>query len=137
MNDMNREEAKKLLPIIQAFTNGKTIQVKLKTNGKALTENWVDVTNPDWDKARCYRIKPEPKYRPFKDAEECWEEMQKHSPCGWIKNSYGYFEITGIKKEGVCFGVVNNFHVYEYLFTDYLFADGTPFGMKEYGTETE
>lgn len=72
-----------------------------------------------------------------KDAEECWTEMQKHSPFGWIKNSYGHFEITGIKKEGVCFGVANNFHGYEYPFTDYLFADGTPFGIKEDGTKTE
>ena len=79
---MTQEEAKKLLPIIQAYVEGKKIQVKLKTDSKELTENWVDVTNPDWDKARCYRIKPELKYRPFKDVEECWEEMQKHSPFG-------------------------------------------------------
>lgn len=79
---MNREEAKKLLPIIQAYIEGKKIQVKLKTNGEALTENWVDVTNPYWDKARCYRIKPEPTFRPFRNTEECWEEMQKHQPFG-------------------------------------------------------
>lgn len=131
MNNMTQEEAKKLLPIIQAYVEGKKIQVKLKTDSKALTENWVDVTNPDWDMTRCYRIKPEPTYRPFRNVEECWAEMRKHKPFGWIINSYGHFEITGIKKEGVCFGVANNFHGYEYLFTDYLFADGTPFGIKE------
>ena len=76
MNDMNREEAKKLLPIIQAYIEGKKIQ------SKSLTENWVDVTNPDWDMARCYRIKPESEYRPFKNIEECWTEMQKHQPFG-------------------------------------------------------
>lgn len=129
---MTREEAKSLLPIIQAYAKGKTIEQQ------DCYGNWIAIKDPEFHwAADTYRIKPEPKYRPFKDVEECWEEMQKHSPCGWIKNSYGYFEITGIKKEGVCFGVVNNFHVYEYLFTDYLFADGTPFGMKEYGTETE
>jgi hypothetical protein len=131
MNDMNREEAKELLPIIQAYIEGKKIQVKLKTDSKALTENWVDVTNPDWDKARCYRIKPEPTYRPFCNIEECWQEMQKHSPFGWIKATHGHFEITGIKKVGVCFGLVNNFHGYEYTFTNFQFADGTPFGIKE------
>ncbi len=31
-----------------------------------------------------YRIKPESKYRPFKDEKECWQEMQKHQPIGWI-----------------------------------------------------
>ena len=65
MNNMTQEqeEAKKLLPIIQAYVEGKKIQVKLKTDSKALTENWVDVTNPDWNMTRCYRIKPEPTYR--------------------------------------------------------------------------
>lgn len=123
---MTREEVKNLFPVIQAFADGKTIQVK---GGNGI---WYDDGNElkfDLD-PQDYRIKPEPKYRPFKDSEECWDEMQKHSPFGWITNSYGYFEITGIRKEG-CFGVANNYNGYEYLFTDYLFADGTPFGIKE------
>lgn len=117
---------------MQAFAEGKEIQYVNSEGRVSDKETMFD----DVSYAFRYRIKPEPKYRPFKDVEECWEEMQKHSPFGWIKNCYGYFEITGIKKE-VCFGVVNNFHGYEYLFTDYLFADGTPFGIKEDGTKTE
>lgn len=105
MNDMTREEIKNLLPVMQAFADGKEIQ-------------YVNSEGRVSDKETMF-------------PEECWEEMQKHSPFGWLINSYGHFEITGIKKEGVCFGVVNNFHGYEYLFTDYLFADGTPFGIKE------
>ena len=120
---MNREEAKKLLPIIQAYIEGKKIQVKLKTNSKALTENWVDVTNPDWDKARCYRIKPESEYRPFKDSEECWNEMQKHQPFGWTKLK-GEIEYSFIAD-------VNDNINYTNAIRDYTFADGTPFGIKE------
>lgn len=134
---MTREEVKRLLPMIQAFAEGKTVQVKIRTGNETLTEKWEDMINPEFDATRCYRIKPEPTYHPFRNTEECWEEMQKHQPFGWLINSYGRFEITGIKKEGVCFGVPNNFHGYEYLFTDYLFADGTPFGIKEDGTKTE
>ena len=130
---MTREEVKELLPVLQAYAEGKKIQYVNSEGRVSDKETMFD----DVSYAFRYRIKPEPKYRPFKDTEECWEEMQKHQPFGWIKNSYGHFEITGIKKEGVCFGVVNNFHGYEYLFTDYLFADGTPFGMKEDGTKTE
>lgn len=130
---MTREEVKNLLPVMQAFAEGKEIQYVNSEGRVSDKETMFD----DVSYAFRYRIKPEPTYRPFRNTEECWEEMQKHEPFGWIKNSYGHFEITGIKKEGVCFGVVNNFHGYEYLFTDYLFADGTPFGMKEYGTETE
>lgn len=130
MNDMNREEAKKLLPIIQAYVEGKKIQ------SKTLTENWVDVTNPDWDMARCYRIKPEPTYRPFRNTEECWEEMQKHQPFGWVKKDEYYFQITSITyakpfkrvdlliDEAVCPS--------GYYFDEgWTFVDGTPFGVKE------
>ena len=127
MNDMTREEIKNLLPVMQAFADGKEIQY-VNSEGRVLDK---ETMFDDVSYAFRYRIKPEPTYRPFRNTEECWEEMQKHQPFGWIQNSYGHFEITGIKKEGVCFGVVNNFHGYEYLFTDYLFADGTPFGIKE------
>ena len=127
MNDMTREEIKNLLPVMQAFADGKEIQYVNSEGRVSDKETMFD----DVSYAFRYRIKPEPTYRPFRNTEECWEEMQKHQPFGWLKNSYGHFEITGIKKEGVCFGVVNNFHGYEYLFTDYLFVDGTPFGIKE------
>lgn len=128
MNDMTREEIKNLLPVIQAYADGKEIEYCGYGNGAI----WLIAEDPDFNFLDYrYRIKPEPTHRPFRNVEECWAEMQKHQPFGWIKNSYGHFEITGIKKEGVCFGVVNNFHGYEYLFTDYLFADGTPFGIKE------
>lgn len=83
---MTREEIKKVLPVIQAFTEGKIIQTK---NGD---ETWITIGKetdlnieslaeyPD-----CFRIKPEPKYRPFKDVDECWQEMLKHQPFGWVK----------------------------------------------------
>lgn len=78
---MTREEAKKLLPIIRAFSEGKKIQW-LKPD----SDEWIDVVGGDnvdfeglteFDVA--YRIKPEPKYRPFKNTEECWNEMQNIS----------------------------------------------------------
>lgn len=75
---MNRQQAKELLPVIQAFADGKTIQVK---GGNGI---WCDDVNElsfDLD-PQYYRIKLEPKYRPFKDSEECWNEMQRHQPFG-------------------------------------------------------
>ena len=130
---MTREEIKNLLPVMQAFADGKEIQY-------VNSEGWVldkETMFDDVSYAFRYRIKPEPTYRPFRNTKECWEEMQKHQPFGWIKATYGYFEITGIKEVGVCLGVVNNFHGYEYTFTNFLFADGTPFGIKEDGTKTK
>lgn len=128
---MNRIQAKQLLPIIQAYAEGKTIQVKIQGDSKG-TEEWQDVINPDFDIIpSCYRIKPEPKYRPFENAEECWEEMQKHQPFGWVKAYHGQFVITEIRDSKATIGRNDNFMDYDYILENYTFADGTPFGVKE------
>lgn len=128
---MTREEAKQLLPIIQAFSEGKTIEQRC-------AESWVEV-DKDCDfhfPANYYRIKPEPKYRPFKDVEECWQEMQKHQPFGWLKHKdddelYYILKITDsrISMIDVCEEVA--FYDYNETFKQYTFADGAPFGVKE------
>lgn len=132
---MTIEQAKELLPIIQAFAEGKVIQTKIGdetwiTIGKEIDLNIESLAeSPD-----CFRIKPEPKYRPFKDADECWQEMLKHEPFGWIKCRGCYFNIVAVTD------------VYAYLseadgsaillasknsYNDNTFADGAPFGVKE------
>ena len=123
---MNREQAKKLLPIIQAFAEGKTILVQEDIDWRYLSDDADFNLNP-----LRYRIKREPKYRPFKDAVECWQEMQKHQPFGWIKASHGYFNIIGIMNDKINFGTNNNWLDYEYMFNMYKFIDGTTFGIKE------
>lgn len=111
---MTREEAKQLLPIIQAFAEGKCVETKTGSG-------WVNMENMSFaGKPKSYRIKPEPKFRPFKGAEECWNEMQKHQPFGWVKYADKYISISAIDS--------NN--EYEIDFDDYTFADGTPFGVK-------
>lgn len=128
---MTREEAKQLLPIIKAYSDGKKIQVKCEIDSKALTEKWIDVTNPDLDITGCYRIKPESEYRPFKNAEECWQEMQKHAPFGWIKDDDCLYNlIENISCDGVLIANVDRYEFDEAMGT-VTFADGTPFGMKE------
>lgn len=80
-----------------------------------------------------YRIKPEPKYRPFANAEECWAEMQKHQPVGFMKfkdTESGYYMLTGISR-GVGVGINDSLFSYDRVFDDYTFADGTPFGILE------
>lgn len=74
----------------------------------------------------------EPKYRPFKDADECFEEMRKHEPFSYITNfDVGYYSVVYISEEGVsfCNGIFKNYE--EALNEGYRFADGTPFGIKE------
>lgn len=110
--------------MIQAYAEGKGLECRYKA---APEEGWANSDNPCFDFSMWeYRVKPEPKYRPFKNVEAPAVRV--------VKASHGYFAITGIKKCGIYYGVANNFHGYEYLFTDYLFADGTPFGIEEDGT---
>lgn len=94
---MNRKEAKILMPVIQAFADGKDVETKT-SSGWISIENMSFAGNPD-----SYRIKPEPKYRPFKDAEECWQEMLKHEPFGYtydrlnnIRDSITKVATTGV-----------------------------------------
>ena len=124
---MTREEAKELLPIIQAFTEGKTIQWK---DGLG---RWLDLSNEDAevnfnDCPSHYRIKPEPKYRPFSTQEECWDEMHKHPDFGWIYyKEKGYY--VSIDAMGDRVGM--NGQKFAEAYSDYTFTDGAPFGTIE------
>ena len=129
---MTREEAKEMLPIIQAWADGKTIQVKEKGR-------WVELCIDDFTRSPDrYRIKPESQYRPFKTQEECWNEMLKHQPFGWLKSIRKQEKVhigrVFADEDDVLItlsineGINNNS---SYFFNEYTFADGTPFGIKE------
>ena len=122
---MTREEAKELLPIVQAFADGKTIQVWAN-------DTWQDEEYPSFGELSLFRIKPETKYRPFRNVEECWQEMQKHHPFGWLKDTDtgGYIIISELDDEDIEISG-NNGWDYVGLMKCYTFADGTPFGIKE------
>lgn len=133
---MTREEAKQLLPIIQAFVEGKTIECKCKS----LFGSWTESKSPSWSVKLEYRVKPESKYRPFKTKEECWNEMLKHQPFGWVKSKdKGYFRLIGLVQfESEFEDVMITFATSENLarsshsiYENYIFADDTPFGIKE------
>lgn len=126
---MTREEAKKMLPILVAFAEGKTIQSRCIKGDKSL---WYDDEDPSFDDDFEYRINPESEYRPFKGAEECWQEMQNHQPFGFVKfkdTESGYYMLTGISI-GVGVGINDSLFSYDRVFEDYTFADGLPFGVK-------
>ena len=126
---MNRNQAKELLPIIKAFSKGKAIESRCIKGNKSL---WYDDEDPSFDDDFEYRIKSEPKYRPFKDAEECWLEMQKHQPFGWVKWNDVRYNIYVVSSTSVCLinGNCENMD-FAYAYQKLTFADGTPFGIKE------
>ena len=121
---MTREEAKGLLPIMQAFAEGKTIEFR------AYGGAWKVANTPTWSSHLIYRIKPEPKYRPFKSKEECWNEMQKHQPFGWVRGttSDNLYLIESISDD---INYNRTFASYNEAFRWVKFADGAPFGVKE------
>ena len=129
---MDRNEARKAAEVMLAYADGKEIEWSHQ-DGDGCWLRWVKIDSPKFDWiSNDYRIKPQPKYRPFKDAEECWQEMQKHQPFGWIKASYGQFFVTGIRDTDASFGCSKgNWESYDYIFDEYTFADGEPFGVKE------
>lgn len=127
---MDRNQAKELLPIIKAFSEGKTIQYK------SLEGIWEDRDKVSFNCGpECYRIKPESKYRPFKDIEECWQELLKHQPFGWVKakdkDLYSLITtITTNKDEEIYLNGIGVYTLYE-ITEQYTFVDGTPFGILE------
>ena len=126
---MTREEVKEMLPVLQAFADGKTIESRCIKGDKSL---WYDDEDPSFDNDFEYRIKPETNFRPFKNAEECWNEMQKHQPFGWIKDRDGDKTFIGsINSDNSIFTCSSEILFLKELFEDFTFVDGLPFGIKE------
>lgn len=127
---MDRNQAKQLLPIIKAFAEGKVIQSRHIKSDSSL---WYEVETPNFDNNDFeYRIKPESKYRPFKNAEECLAEMQKHQLFGWVKNQGLYRNIANVMSYSITFADNEARDVnYEQALKNYTFTDGTPFGIKK------
>lgn len=124
---MTREEAKELLPIIQAYADGKQIQYF-----EERTMRWEDITAPSWICGIPYRVEPESKYRPFKNAEECWKEMLKHQPLGWTKDRDNNKTFVGSVNTDNTISMGSSEVLFlEDTFKDFTFDDGTPFGIRE------
>lgn len=115
---MNKEETKRRIAVMQAYVDGKEIEFYNGTNGQ-----WETLSDVLWCSNTKYRVKPTPKYRPFESSEECWNEMAKHEPFGWIKDHDGiYFQIQCTDgSEGR----------FERSFKRFTFVDGKPFGIIE------
>ena len=133
MNRICKCEVQKLFPILEAIKEGKTIQFKD-------SDGWRDIDGDDEgfylntlvEETDKYRIKPESKYRPFANKEECWKEMQKHQPFGWIKSNVDkhLYSILAITNNG-CVLIDRSIISFQHFYKYNTFADGMPFGFKE------
>ena len=134
---MTIEEAKRRAELYSAVANRKTIQVLISSG------EWTDVKINELtciSENISFRIKPAPKYRPFKTKEECWSEMLKHQPFGWVIGGKDYENFYHIEYVYSCNPY--NYHRvklsqndmsfnYEHMFRDFTFIDGSPFGIKD------
>ena len=135
MEKIYKGEIQRLLPIFKAMTKGRTIQFATEGN------SWTDIDGDEEGlfldtliaTPQSYRIKPEPKYRPFKDAEECWNEMEKHQPFGWVKSkedgSRSLITLI-ISEENIDINCIGGFTL-DKIMKRFTFADGAVFGILE------
>lgn len=123
---MTREEAGRFWKVIKAYAEGKQIEIKDPYDGR-----WKHAKNPNFTyQVNSYRIKKEHVYRPFENSNECWEEVVKHQPVGWIKSSIGtLYNILEIGKSGIV--TKNSISGFSTAINDFVFADGEPFGVKK------
>lgn len=138
---MDRNQAKEFYPILQAFAEGKVIECRTKPSAikdENVPNEWAEIKVIEFNDNKEYRIKPnlepESEYRPFKDAEECWQEMLKHQPFGVVKDKYfanyqTHRAFTCLITNGCDFGGYED-ETFESCFKNLLFADGFPFGVK-------
>ena len=131
---MNRKEAVELLPIIKAFAEGKVIECRTKPSTVKCTyipNDWVEMKEIEFWNNIEYRVKSEPKYRPFRDTKECWQEMQKHQPFGWVKSTL-FKDLALVNRVTTLYVEINRDIIdYKDALEKFTFADGTPFGIKE------
>lgn len=127
---MTRDEVKKMLPFLKAYAEGEKVEMEL--NGK-----WIALSDLVYFCSIYeYRIKPEPKYRPFENVEECWNEMQKHQPFGWLgkydDEGHPWYEHIETVMDGTIWleDDIDSGIMFQNVMQEYTFADGTPFGIK-------
>lgn len=113
---------KEIIEVVKAHSQGKIIQFR----DKNVNTVWTTCANndPSWDFSRTdFRVKPEKYIRAYKDRDECWNDMLKHEPFGWIKiKDSGNYEFLDIIAKASDF---------EFIFQNHTYADGSPFGIVE------
>lgn len=137
---MDKNQAKEFYPILQAYAEGKVIECRTKPSaveGTDVPNDWTEMKEIGfWDNIE-YRIKPdskaEAKYRPFANVEECWTEMKKHQPFGWIKSkedgSRSLITLI-ISEENIDINCIGGFNS-DKIMKRFTFDDGAVFGILE------
>lgn len=127
---MTREEARNAAEVMLAYADGKEIESKAR---ECKVYSWEDNSDPyfDWDCFE-YRVKVEPKYRPYKDAEEAFAEAKKHG--FWVKTGDSHYCIAYIDKDVFILSYdehIGSTYSFDNLYDFNWADDGTPCAIKE------
>ena len=130
---MTKEEAKEFYPVLKAFAEGKIIETRRKPSavkGTDIPNDWTEMKEIEFWNNTEYRVKPEPTYRPFKNGEECWQEMQKHQPFGWVKSTL-FKDFDLVQRVTTLYVEINRDIIdYKDALEKFTFADDANFGVK-------
>ena len=130
---MDRNQAKEFYPILQAYAEGSVIECRTKPSavkGTDIPNDWTEMKEIEFWNNTEYRVKSEPKYRPFNDAEECWQEMSKHQPFGWVKSTL-FKDLALVKRVTTLYVEINREIIdYKDALDKFTFADDNNFGVK-------
>ena len=130
---MDRNQAKEFYPILQVFAEGRVIECRTKPSavkGTDVPNDWTEMKEIEFWNNTEYRVKQKPKYRPFKDAEECWQEMKKHQPFGWVKSTL-FKDLDLVQRVTTLYVEINRDIIdYKDALEKFTFADDTNFGVK-------
>ena len=124
------------IEVMKAYEDGKTIQ-----SYDIEQDKWVNCHNPTWNWLGFdYRIKPESKYRPYKDTDEMIADFKKRfnakvppyaMPMIWVRNkTFKDCRLITVFRDKVVMIIVSGEDMKE-LFKDYTYLDGSPCGIKE------
>lgn len=120
---------KEKIEVMQGYLDGKIIQ-------KLYDDGWVDCSieeEPDWDWDCDYRIKPEPKLRPYRNPEEFLQAQKEHGPYLRSGVAQYYLPIMVDMENGIVYADRYDvyFRTYEELMGQRVWQDGTPCGITE------
>lgn len=119
-----------MIAVMQAFAEGKKIEVSPK--GANL---WVPAITHEWDWSDFdYRIKPEPKHRPytFEELQECMAKGKIAVKHKWHKSIYTITQVcdANSKEEKIQLSAFGK-KSYNQLLEEYQWLDGSPCGVNE------
>lgn len=119
---MTRERAKELLPVIQAFAEGKAIEWKCRGGA-----NWCGpLTNPIWSDDNIFRIKPELRLRPWRP-----EEVPMGAVVVYKRNPIVRRLIVGITSDGHVYLGDSLIEQCSAMLEQWLLPDNKPCGVED------